>query len=277
MRKLSVVLTYLAAHCWCLSARAEVKADEAVACDLAFRRPGFSTVEDFVDAVQSRGAPWDNLLTPKVDPQFDNPDDFHAALTDHVKVIHRARNFAIVFADNKPGRVSPFCAVVFLLERKERRFHVADFIRRSARYQSYSYIGDPQPVKLRPSGLYHFYFTEYLGGRKWGFDSEEFYVVSGGRFHRTLVLKNVGAYLSPADPYREFTQDVQVSVRQGRPRIAIHRIWTEEGKEDREQSIATVCTWNSQSLRFIGPKVRGFSLKEPEVWSGKGLPKPPAN
>ncbi len=147
--------------------------------------------------------------------EYENPLQFRrplseSAWSDGVVVVHQTRISAVVFADNKVNRTAPFCAVVFLLAKEGRRFHVVDFIRRATGYESYSALAKPKVLNLHSGGFLHFYFTEFLGGRKWDFDTDEFYIVRHNKLRRTLLLKNVSAFLSPADPYREFTQDADV-------------------------------------------------------------------
>jgi hypothetical protein len=129
-------------------------------------------------------------------------------------------------------------------------------------------------LRLQPSRYAHFYFQEYLGGRKCGLESDEFFVVKDGRLRRTLFLKNVGAYLSPADPYGEFSQDAEVSVTEGRPRITITRRWVSDSGEQ-EQKFSVLFRWDSSTQRFFSPRSRTLVVKEPEPWTAKGLPKPP--
>jgi len=241
-----------------------------------FQRPAFKTIEDFVEAVRMRRYPWMELLTPDDIPSFDNPADFSRPLADGVRVIHQTERMAIVYADNKPSRTAPFSSVIFLLEKKRNRFHVADFIRRATGYDSYSGTGEPKVLKLRPFGFVHFYFSEFRGGRRWGFDSDEFYIVRNRRFYHTLVLKNDGAYLSPAAPYREFFQSAEVGVSEGRLEMAVHRIWGMEDGGDLDQKFSVAFHWNSRTQRFASADAGRLQLKKPgQTWTADGLPKPP--
>ena len=95
--------------------------------------------------------------------------------------------------------------------------------------------------------------------------------------HQTLQLGNVGAYLSPAHPYREYFQRAEVGVFRGQPRVTIQRIWAmngEEGEDERKQEFAVDFRWDARMEKFVGPRAEAISLKEPEVWSGEGLPAP---
>jgi hypothetical protein len=245
----------------------------------AFSQPGFATVEGFTDHLQSGAEPWRDLLIP--DPAPPGAAAKNGAKEMQVEdavIVHRSKDAAIVFARNKTNRTAPFCAVVFLLTRTGDRFHVTDFVRRSENSGSYSDVVAPRLLKLDPSFGVHFYFMDLLGGRRWGFDTLEFFAVKGGKLHPTLLLKNVGAYLSPARPYREFFQSAEVAVFRGQPRLMIERIWAmegEEGDDERRQEFAVDFRWDRRAEKFVGPRTEVVSLKEPETWTGEGLPAPP--
>lgn len=252
-----------------------------IKCGLAFTKPGFVSVDAFVESVNLRKGIWGELLMPDDFPEYENPLQFRrplseSAWSDGVVVIHQTRNSAIVFADNKANRTAPFCAVVFLLAKEGRRFHVVDFIRRATGYESYSAIAKPKVLNLQSGGFLHFYFTEFLGGRKWDFDTDEFYIVRHNKFRRTLLLKNVSAYLSPADAYREFTQDADVHVNRGRLLLTVKRSWSMDEKPETQQTLNVAFRWNSRQLQFTSPRAATLMLKEPNSWSGDGLPSPPS-
>jgi hypothetical protein len=245
-------------------------------CGPAFRGPGYATVDDFIEHLESRSSPWQDLLMPDDFPEYENADDFRKPLSGKIKVIHRFGNSAIIFVDNKPFRTSPFSAVIFLLERKNHRFHVADFVRKSTGYESYSDVSEPKILKLQPHRFVHFYFTEFLGGRKWDFDTDEFYIVRNERFQKTLTLKNVSAFCSPAAPYREFVQNVDVTASHGRPYFTIERIWSMDGRDDQKHQFTVVFRWNRRTEKFSSSQAGSITLKEPSSWSSEGLPEPPA-
>ena len=243
-------------------------------CGPAFRRPAYSSVDDFVEHLASRDRPWRELLKPDDTPEFDNADDFGKSLSGKVTVLHRAKDSAIVFVDNKPFRRSPFCAVILLLERKKGRFHVTDFVRRASGYGGYSDVSEPKILNLRPHQFVHFYFTEFLGGRKWDFDTDEFYLVRNGRFQRTLILRNVSAFCSPAAPYREFEQNAEVTEFNGRPRFTIERNWSTDGRDDQKQEFTVTFRWNPHTQKFTSSQAGTITLKQPPSWSSEGLPHP---
>ena len=249
----------------------------AVECGPLFRKPGFASIANFAEAVQAGKAPWGKLLTPDPSPESGSTEAVGAIMPDSVTIMHATEDSAIVFARQKQGRTAPFCVVIFLLEKKGTRFHVTDFIRRSEGYESYADVSQPQILHLQPKDAVHFHFTVYLGGRKWGFDTDEFYMVRSGRFRSTLTLKNVGAYLSPADPYREFSQSADVGVSDGNPRVVIHRSWGIEGGRDRRQEFTVAFQWDAQAERFVSENADRISLREPKLWTGAGLPKPPGD
>jgi len=245
-------------------------------CGLRFRRPGFASVDDFVQVVTAREAPWSELLQPDKIPEYDTSNEIVAPGAMEVDVIHRTRRQAIVFAQWKANRTAPFSAVTFLLTKQGSRWHVSDFIRRSTSYESYSELRPPTMLKLRPEEHLHFYFRNYMGGRRLGVDTDEFYMVEGSRFRRTLLLKNDGAYISPADPWREFVQDAQVSAVSGRLRIRVQRTWGLENGEERKQAFTVTFRWDPKRHKFVSPSEGRIFVNEPSAWSSKGLPAPPA-
>ena len=109
-----------------------------------------------------------------------------------------------------------------------------------------------------------------------GFDSDGFYIVRKQRLHPTLLLQNDGAYLSPAAPYREFTQTAEIHISQGRPRIDIHRWWGQPDGSDTEQKLSVIFRWNPRTEKFTSPHAGRLSLKEPSSWTADELPRPPA-
>jgi hypothetical protein len=209
-------------------------------------------------------------------PSYDKRADFEAPLAQGPQVVHREEKAGLVYAHNKPFRTSPFCSVVFLLVKKGDHFHVADFIRRATGYESYSDTSEPRILPLRPEGSVHFYFTEFLGGRKWDFDTGRFYMVLNNRLRPTLALQNDAAFLSPADPYGEFTQSVEVSVVQGRPTVTVHRSWVKKEGAERKEEFSVEFHWNARRQRFTSRNAVKLLLLEPtETWTAKGLPQPP--
>jgi len=242
-----------------------------------FQRPGFASVNDFVEKLRSPKDPWRRLLTPDHVSEYRDDNAAPHPFSKGTEIIYQSGRAAIVFADHKPFRDSPFCSVIFLLAKKRGQFHVADFIRRSAGEESSSTVGEPKILKLKPHGYLHLYFTDSIGGRRWEFDTDEFYIVRDNRFHQTLTLHNDGAYLSPADPYRSFAQAAEVGVSRGRPHIVISRSWVTKDDSEPEQKFSVLFRWNSRSGKFTSPKVTNITLKEPTLWTAEGLPKPPAN
>lgn len=241
-----------------------------------YQKPGFANVDTFVEKLRHREKPWGELLMPDDLPDYEMPEDFTDPDRTEVTVIYRTKGSAIVFAKNKPHRQAPFSALIFLLTKTGRHFHVTDFIRSATGYESYSDVNVPEMLKLQPREYPHFYFVNYFGGRKWDFGTAEFYLVKDRRFRRTLTLKNVDAYLSPAAPYRDFSQTAKVSVRDGRPLVQIGRQWSFDSGENASEDFSIVFHWNPHSQSFTSTNPRRITLLEPPSWSGEGLPKPPA-
>ncbi len=244
-------------------------------CDAVFQRPGFATVEDFMEKVRAREDPWRDLLAPDASAEYDDPAALAGPLSKGLTVVHRSKEFAIVFAENTRFRRSPYADVVFLLWKTGRRFHVVDFIRRSIGYESYSVVAVPKVLKLEPRRFVHFYFVEYFGGRKCGFDTAELWLVGNHKFQRTLLLEDDGAFLSPAHPYREFDQTTEVSVSRGRPLMTVQRTWRMDEQDVQRQNFTVLFRWNARLEKFTSPHAGKIPLKEPDSWSGEGLPTPP--
>ncbi len=247
---------------------------ETIQWEAAYARPGYASIEAFAESVNSRQQPWGELLMPDAVAEFERPAIAGLPLSETfssggVFVVRRNQTSAIVFADNKHFRSSPFCAVVFLLSRTGGQFHVTDFIRRSEGYESYSDVAKPTMLKLQPDIFPHLRFTQFLGGRKCEFDTDEFYVVRHNKFQRTLLLKNGGAYFSPADPYREFGQDADIRVKRGKLCVAVRRFWTTDDERKQEQTFTAGFRWNGRLFRFIGPKAGMITCNAPE-----SLPRP---
>lgn len=243
-----------------------------------FRNPGFASIDDFAHAVQAREVPWDALLEPdkSADPDYDFSKEIVAPGAWQVDVIHHSARSAVVFIRYKPNRTAPFTAVVFLLSRVGKRWHVSDFVRRSASYMSYSDVVTPKLLKLHSGGRLHFYFRNYMGGRKLGVETDEFYMVGGNRLRRTLLLQNDGAYISPADPWREFDQSSEVSAVAGRLRVHAQRTWGLESGEERKQSFTVIFRWDPRRKKFVSTNASRLYVNEPSAWTSKGLPAPPA-
>ncbi|HSI14640.1 MAG TPA: hypothetical protein VK961_21490 [Chthoniobacter sp.] len=257
------------------AARPDAQAD-SFRYDPRFRTPRFASVDEFVHVVESREAPWDILLQPEKSPDYDASAEVVAPGALEVDVIRHSPAQAIVFAQYKANRTAPFSAVIFLLSQKGDRWHVSDFIRRSVGYGSYSEISRPQMLKLRPTEHLHFYFTDFMGGRKWGVDTDEFYMVEGNRLRRTLLLKNDGAFISPADPWREFSQSAQVSVASGRLHVRVLRTWGLADGEEKKQGLAVTFRWDQRRKKFTSPSVGRLFVNDPKDWTSEGLPPPPA-
>ena len=246
-------------------------------CGARFQRPAFADLDDFVQAVQAQEEPWDVLMQPNKNPYSENEagPEVEAPGAWTKEIVHDSRRQAIVFIQHKENRYAPFSALVFLLSRKGGRWHVTDFVRRSNDGRD-SGVRTPKMLKLCPAGLLHFYFTEDVGGRKWGIASDEFYTVDGTHLRRTLLLKTDGAYMSPADPWREFDQRATVEVVAGRLRVSVQRTWGLESGEDRKQSFAVTFHWDSRRKKFASHRANTLSLNEPIAWTAQGLPSPPA-
>jgi hypothetical protein len=244
-------------------------------CGPVFRKPGFRTIDEFVEDVRARNDPWRELLMPDTIPEYFDREKFLAPLSDGMEVIHRSKETALVYAHNRPYGRSPFCSVIFLVEKKGHRFHVTDFIRRSVGYESYSDTEVPKVLKLEPRRFVHFYFAEDLGGRKWGFGTDEFFAVRNHRFQQTLLLKDDDAYLSPVDPYREFSQTAEVSVTRGRPCIRVQRSWTTADGEEPKENFSVLFHWNSHTQKFTSARAGKLQLAKGKLWSAESLPKPP--
>jgi hypothetical protein len=243
-----------------------------------FQHPGFASIDDFAHAVQAREVPWDALMEPdqSADPDYDFSREIVAPGAWEVQVVHHSTRSAVVFIRYKPNRTAPFSAVVFVLSRSGKRWHVTDFVRRSVSYMSYSDVVSPKLLKLRSGGPLHFYFRNYMGGRKLGVETDEFYMVDGARLRRTLLLQNDDAYISPADPWREFDQNSEVSAVYGHLRVHVQRIWGLENGEDRKQSFTVTFRWDPRRKKFDGADVNRLFVNEPSAWTSKGLPAPPA-
>ena len=244
--------------------------------DPRFRNPSFASVDEFVHLVEAREVPWDTLLQPDKSPEYDASAEIVAPGALEVDVVRHSPKQAIVFAQYKANRTAPFSAVIFLLSEKGGRWQVSDFIRRSVGYGSYSEVSLPKTLKLRPTEHLHFYFTDFMGGRKCGVDTDEFYMVDGNRLRRTLLLKNDGAFISPADPWREFSQSAQVSVASGRLHVRVLRIWGLEDGEEKKQGLAVTFRWDPRRKKFTSPSVGRLFVNDPKPWTSKGLPPPPA-
>lgn len=241
-----------------------------------FQRPGFPDLDDFVQTVQAREHPWRELLEPDKNSDYNEPEEVVAPGAWEIKTIHSSRRQAIVFVRYKANRRAPFSAVVFLLSKTGHRWHVNDFIRRSVSFGSYSDVRVPKLLRFHPSGHLHFYFTEHLGGRKLGTDADEFYMVDANRLHRTLFLRNDGAYIGPADPWLEFGQDATVSVVNGRLQVRVQRTWRLQSEEERKQTFVVTFRWDSRRKKFASRQANTLSLPEPSAWTAEGLPSPPA-
>lgn len=245
-------------------------------CIPRFHNPSFPTVDRFTEVLQAQERPWSELLEPDKIPEYDASDEIVASWALQVQAVHHSARQAIVFAQYKANRTAPFSALIFLLTKEGRRWHVSDFIRRSVGYGSYSVVKPPTILKLRPSRHLHFYFQNELGGRKLAVETDEFYMVEGSHLRRTLLVKNVGAFISPAEPWREFTQSAEVSAVSGRPRIGIQRTWGLENGEERKQSFAVTFRWDLRGRKFVSPNAGKLSVNEPIAWTSKGLPAPPS-
>jgi len=247
----------------------------AVLCDSTYRRPGFASVDDFVGRVSAPTGPWQRLLATVHLPDMGDETQAEHPFSKGVRIIYRSRTTALVFVHRKVFRTSPYCAVIFLLVKRGRQFHVADFIYRATDYESYSDIEVPSLLPLKSRRLLHFHLSEFFGGRRWGFDTDELFVVRHDRLRRTLRLRADGAYLFTPWPYLEFFQGAEVSVANGRPCVTISRSWTSKEGKERKEKFAVVFRWNSSTEKFESTSRRKITIKEPELWSAEGLPTPP--
>jgi hypothetical protein len=266
---LFAVLIQFAAHA------EEQEGGDDVVCNEMFRKPAFVTVDLFEKTLRGGLEPWAKLVTPASSDEESAPLAFDGPYSEGVKVVHNANGVAIVFAHSKRYRTSPVCAVMFLLVKQDdHRYRVDDFIRWTD-VPSYSNIDEPEILKLKPLGSLHVHWSRFSGGRRWGFDTDIFYMVRKNRFQQTLMLNNDGCFLMPADPYVLFEQDVEAKAIRGMLRVTAKRNWNLEDGSDQQQSLTVWFRWEGKSKMLVSKDAGKLSLKEPGCWTGAGLPKPP--
>lgn len=240
-----------------------------------FQNKQYPSVEAFV--AELRG-----LKTPSRE-LFEGADEHDGAYAiapyDELKsleTIYSSDEIAIVAAVAERFRTS-FCAVVFLLTKSNGNVQVADMIRRTG--IGYSALQNAEMLKLQPAKYPHLHLSVYNGGRRWGWTSDELFIVASGGdssgvvFKPTLALRD-GFFMSPAHPWHLFEQGAIMEEHDGRLRIEVTRTWGLD-TGDKEQRLAVDFRWNERRQKFQSPDLDKILLQEPELWSGEGLPQPP--
>src|SRR5436190_14197298 len=71
---------------------------KAIPWGLVHQRPGFATVDAFIEKLRLREDPWGELLMPDDIPEYENLKDFTDPERLVTTVIHRSKESAVVFA-----------------------------------------------------------------------------------------------------------------------------------------------------------------------------------
>lgn len=242
-----------------------------------FQNRSYPNVEAFTAELRALKSPWRELF---VDADEES-GEYSIAPYDKletVETIYAKEKTAIVFAEAERFRTS-FCAVVFLLRKNGDGMAVGDIIRRDG--IGYSTMDTPEMLKLEPAKYPHLHLSVYNGGRRWGRQRDELFVVAESgesrvlEFKPTLPLRD-GFFMEPTHPWHSFEQEAKLQVREGRLRIEVTRTWGLDAI-DKEQTLAVDFHWNARREKFESVEVSRITLAEPEIWDGAGLPKPPRN
>jgi hypothetical protein len=240
-----------------------------------FQNNQYPSVEAFTAELGALKTPWREL--------FEGADEsrgsYSLAPYDELKsleTIYMSDETAIVAAVAERFRTS-FCAVLFLLTRSHGIVQVADIIRRTG--IGYAALEKAEMLKLNPSKYPHLHISVYHGGRRWGWTSDELFIVTSGGdssgpvFKPTLALRD-GFFMMPAHPWHLFEQAAKIEERDGRLRVRATRTWGLDAV-DKEQMLAVDFHWNARKEKFESAEVGKITLREPEMWEGLGLPEPP--
>jgi hypothetical protein len=242
-----------------------------------FQNNQYRSVEAFTAELRALKTPWREL--------FEGADDSGGSYSlspynelKSLETIYTSDETAIVAAVAERFRTS-FCAALFLLTKGHGIVQVADIIRRTG--IGYATLEKAEMLKLNPPKYPHLHISVYNGGRRWGWTSDELFIVAsdgacgGPAFKPTLALRD-GFFMMPAHPWHLFEQAAKMEERDGKLRIRVTRTWGLDAV-DKEQTLTVDFHWNARKEKFESAEVGKITLTEPDMWEGLGLPEPPPN
>lgn len=270
MSRLFVSSLLIASLCHAASAEdvAFPKIEPPPYLETLLNRP-YANPESFKTELEGFKSPWRELFDGVKDSEEGQVIAPYDKL-ESVQIVHQTSESAIVAAFAGRNRVS-YCAVIFLLTKNGGDLEIADIIRRTA--IGYSCVEQIEVMPFKPEKYIHLHLSTYHGGRHWGWTSDEFFIVKNDVFKPTLALRD-GFTMFPARPYDSFDQDAEIKERDGRLGIRVTRTWALDGGEQK-QEFGVDFRWNPRAEKWESPDIGKIILKEPSLWSGEKLPKPP--